>query len=288
MNLRTDLHLHTTASDGRWTPEQLIDQVQRAGIEFFAITDHDSLGSLVRAAELVRDTGLRFLPGVEISSRLNGQTYHLLAFGFDAADPSLNAFVQANEERLAWANHEAVQLLIRAGHAISMDEYDTYTWDRSRGGWKALNFLIDRGLCRDVRSYFGELFGSNLAHPEADFPPPDEVIEVVHRAGGEVILAHPGVPFYNGLDDRRLDQLVEMGLDGLECFATHHDEAITQRFLEYSRRRRLLITGGSDSHGGFAGRSLGHPVVYSHDLTLGRLAEDVIGAEVNGVCGGAR
>jgi hypothetical protein len=230
-------------------------------------------------ARRVRGTGLRFLPGVEISSCLRGQTYHLLAFGFDRADPSLNAFVRANEERLAWANYEAVRLLIQSGYSLSLDEYADYTWDRSRGGWKALNFLIDRGLCRDVRSYFGELFGNHLTHPQADFPSPEEVIQVVHRAGGEVILAHPGVPFYNGLDDRRLDELVEMGLAGLECFATHHDEATTRRFLEYSRRRNLLITGGSDSHGGFAGRELGRPVVYSDDLRLGRLVDDVLGRD---------
>ena len=63
--------------------------MQRAGIEFFAITDHHSLGSLARAAELVRDTGLRFLPGVELSSQLNGQIYHLLAYGFDLENKAL-------------------------------------------------------------------------------------------------------------------------------------------------------------------------------------------------------
>jgi predicted metal-dependent phosphoesterase TrpH len=273
MDLRVDLHLHTTASDGRWTPEQLIAEVQGAGIGLFAITDHDSLGGLPRATEVVRGSGLRFLPGVELSARLNGQLYHLLAYGFDLTDQDLNAFVEANGDRLVGASDDAIRLLVDAGYPISLADYATFAWDRTRGGWKALNFLIDRGICRDVHSYFGELFVDELAHPEADFPPPEVVIDVAQQAGGVVVLAHPGVNFHNGLDIERLDELVEMGLLGLECYSFHHDAEMTRLFLDYCRSRDLLITGGSDCHGGFAGRALGIPPVYAGDLQLGMLEE---------------
>jgi len=273
MDLRADLHLHTTASDGRWPPERLIAELQQASIGLFAVTDHDSLGSLARTAELARDADLRFLPGVELSSRLNGQAYHLLAYGIDPANPALSAFVKANEARLTGASDAALRLLVEAGYAISLDDYAAYTWDRQRGGWKALNFLIDHGMCRDVHSYFDELFTGDLVHPQADFPSPEEVITVAQAAGGAVILAHPGAAFYNGLDDGRLDELVDMGLQGLECFAIYHDEAATHRFLDYCRGRDLLVTGGSDSHGGFAGRTLGVPPVNASDLRLGALEE---------------
>lgn len=276
MDLRVDLHLHTTASDGRWTPEQLVAEVEQAGIGLFAITDHDSLGALASAAEAVRGSGLRFLPGVELSARLNGQLYHLLAYGFDGADRDLNAFAVTNEGRLLSASDDAVRLLAGAGYPISLDDYATFTWDRTRGGWKALNFLIDRGICCDVHSYFSELFADELAHPEADFPAPEVVIDVVRQAGGVVVLAHPGVNFYNGLDIKRLDELVEMGLQGLECYSFHHDAETTRLFLAYCRSRDLLITGGSDCHGGFAGRALGIPPVYAGDLRLGMLEECVV------------
>jgi len=276
MDLRTDLHLHTTASDGRWPPERLIAEVQQTGIGLFAVTDHDSLGSLARTAELIRGTGLRFLPGVELSARLNGQTYHLLAYGIDPEDEDLRALAQSSDARLSGASDEAVRMLDGAGYPISLDEYAAYTWDRERGGWKALNYLIDHGLCQDVHDYFDRLFTGNLAHPQAFFPPPQEVIAVARNAGGTVILAHPGVAFYNGLDHARLDELVDMGLQGLECFATCHDEDATRRFLDYCHSRDLLITGGSDSHGGFAGRTLGRPQVYASDLRLGALEEKVV------------
>ena len=276
LNLRADLHLHTTASDGRWTPQQLIRAVQQAGIGLFSVTDHDSLGGLAETADGVRGTGLRFLPGVELSARLNGQVYHLLGYGFVPAEPRLAAFVQSNGARLHGASDDAVRLLAEAGYPIALDDYASYTWDRQRGGWKALNFLIDQGLCRDVHSYFSDLFGGRIAHPAPDYPSPERVIATVREAGGLVVLAHPGASFYNGLDTRRLDELVEMGLAGVECYSFHHDAKMTRFFLQYCDSRDLLVTGGSDSHGGFAGRALGVPPVYANDLKLGKLLESAV------------
>jgi predicted metal-dependent phosphoesterase TrpH len=275
MDVRTDLHLHTTASDGCWSPEQLITEIRKTGIGLFAVTDHDSLGSLSEVAKRVRGSGLRFLPGVELSVRLDGQVYHLLGYGFDPADPALNAFVEANGALLAGNGDEAIRLLASAGYAVSLEDYDTYRWDRGRGGWKSLNYLIDRGMCHDVSSYMRGVFGE-LGHPQAAFPTPEEAIAAVHRAGGVVVLAHPGAGFYNDADDRRLDELVEMGLQGLECYSFHHTAAATERFLAYCDRRRLLITGGSDCHGGFVGRPLGQPPISASDLRLGVLQDRII------------
>jgi predicted metal-dependent phosphoesterase TrpH len=274
MDLRVDLHLHTTASDGRWPPEQLVDQVRRAGIGFFAVTDHDSLGSLSETAELVRGSGLRFLPGVELSSTLNGQGYHLLAYGFDLENPALRDLVTANNARLTGASDEAVRLLARLGYRVSLDDYARYSWDRRRGGWKGLNYLIDQGICGDVHEYF-RMFEA-IGHPKAEFPPVHEVVECVRQASGVVVLAHPGASFYNGTDVERLDLLVEMGVGGLECFSFHHDEAMTRGYLAYCHSRDLLITGGSDCHGGFAGREIGVPPVFADDLRLGNLEDSVI------------
>jgi predicted metal-dependent phosphoesterase TrpH len=274
MDVRVDLHLHTTASDGRWPPEQLIDEVRRAGIGFFAVTDHDSLGSLAETAERVRGSGLRFLPGVELSSTVNGQTYHLLAFGCDLENPALRELAAANNARLGGSSDEAVRLLAGLGYPVSPDGYAGYTWDRRRGGWKGLNYLIDQGICKDVHEYFRMFDG--IGHPKAEFPAVDQVVETVHGASGVVVLAHPGASFYNGLDVERLDLLVELGVGGLECFSFHHDEAMTRGYLAYCRSRDLLITGGSDCHGGFAGRAIGVPPVLASDLRLGYLEECVI------------
>lgn len=270
MNLQVDLHLHTTASDGRWPPEQLVDELQRLGIGLFSVTDHDALGSVARAAELARERGLRFVPGVELSARSNGQLHHLLGYGFDLHDPALQRLVAANNARLLGASDEAVRELARAGWPISLDEYDAYTYDRRRGGWKALNFLIDQGICQGAHSYFNELF-AEIRHPQAEFPSPADVVATVRGAGGTVVLAHPGAGFYNGAGTELLDPVIDAGVEGLECYSYHHDPAATARFVDYCRRRDLLITGGSDCHGGFVGRPLGQPPVWAADLKLGAL-----------------
>lgn len=274
MDTRADLHLHTTASDGRWPPDQLVDEVRRAGIGFFAVTDHDSLGSVTETAGLVRHSGLRFLPGVELSSRLDGQGYHLLAYGFDVENAELRELAESNNSSLTESSDLAVALLAGLGYPVSLDDYAHYTWDRGRGGWKGLNYLIDQGVCQDVHSYF-RMF-DEIGHPQAEFPLVNEVVECVRRAAGTVVLAHPGAAFYNGIDVARLDLLVEMGVQGLECFSFHHDEAETRGYLEYCHSRDLLITGGSDCHGGFAGRAIGIPPVRAGDLKLGRLVECII------------
>lgn len=275
MDLRADLHLHTTASDGRWPPQQLVAEVQQAGIGLFAVTDHDSLDSLAEAGRLAHAGGLRFLPGVELSSRLNGQLYHLLIYGLDPGNADLAAFVAANNARLMDAGDAAIRLLIEAGHPISWTDYRAYTWDRRRGGWKAFNYALDRGLCHSPREFFDGLF-ANLPYPQPHFPSPEEVIAAARPAGGIVVLAHPGAFFYNGLDMEHLDQLVEMGIKGVECYSVHHDEALTRELLVYCRKRDLLVTGGSDCHGGFVGRPLGLPLVHMSDLRLGVLEEKIL------------
>jgi predicted metal-dependent phosphoesterase TrpH len=276
-HVRADLHLHTIASDGRWGPGKLIEELLKVGVGLFSVTDHDSLGSLAETAVRVQDSGLCFLPGVELSARLDGQLYHLLGYGFDPTEPELNRFVEANGAMLQGASDDAVRLLAEAGHPVSLDDYAAFTWDRHRGGWKALNYLIDRGLCQDIRGYFDVLFAGELVHPQPEFPPPEEVIAVIRQARGLVSLAHPGALFYNGVDERLLDRLVEMGLAGVECYSFHHDQAITRGLLAYCQRRDLLITGGSDCHGGFVGRPLGIPPIRVKDLRLGVLEERTIG-----------
>jgi len=266
--------LHTTASDGTWTPEQLVAAAQQAGIGLMAVTDHDSLAGVERAVAAARGNGMRVLPGIELSARLNGQLYHLLAYGVDLAHPALNEFVAENTRQATVANDRALRLLVEAGYPITLEDAAAYQNDPSRGGWTVLNFLIDRGLCRDMAGYF-RLFSGSLRHPQPEFGSVAEAVAAAQAAGGTVILAHPGVRFYNGLSDQRLADLVAMGVAGLECYSCQQDELATRRFLEFCRRRALLVTGGSDCHGTFVQRPIGIPELYAHDLVLGRLVDAV-------------
>jgi predicted metal-dependent phosphoesterase TrpH len=280
--VRVDLHIHTTASDGCWSPEQLVEQVERVGIGCFAVADHDTIGSVERAHVLARARGLEFVRGVEISSKLDGRLMHVLAYGYDPACEVFGRFLQENARRLSDYNDELVWMLIDAGYALDYAEYLEYRWDRHRGGWKSLNFLIDKGLCRDVHSFFNELFVEELAVHFPEFPPPAEVVGLILEADGIPVWAHPANSLSkNGQnppadDEEIVARMVDAGVQGLECFTCHHDDEWTRRCLEWAARYDLLVTGGSDSHGGFVGRQLGRPVVHLDDLRLGGIAERIL------------
>jgi predicted metal-dependent phosphoesterase TrpH len=271
--MRADLHIHTTASDGRWTPEQVVAKVLDRGIGLFAVTDHDSVANVPLAGALAQEVGLAFLSGVEISTLVDGHLFHVLAYGFDLGNPALAALLQENQARLDQADDHIIHRLIAAGYEIDLDDYVAYEYDRTRGGWRVLNFLIDRGLCTGPRDYFDDLV-SQFPAEWPPFPHPAEAIAVMREAGGVPVLAHPGASLnYTGVTEEALRPFLDFGIAGLECYACHHDEATTCFCLDWCNRHDLLITGGSDCHGGFVGRELGVPVVDTADLRLGELAE---------------
>jgi predicted metal-dependent phosphoesterase TrpH len=277
--MRTDLHIHTIASDGRWTTEQVVTEIQARGIGLFAIADHDSVASVPLAETLAREAGLAFLRGVEISTLLDGRLFHVLAYGFDIGDPRLTAFLHENRAKLDQQNDNIVRCLIAAGYEIDLDDYVAYEDDPTRGGWKVLNFLIDRKFCTGPQDYFDKLV--NPLRPEwPAFPHPADAIAVIREAGGVPILAHPGASLRQvGVTEETLRPFLDFGIAGLECYACYHDEDTTRFCLEWCERHGLLITGGSDSHGGFVGRELGVPVIDFADLWLGELEERMIANE---------
>lgn len=272
--MRVDLHIHSTASDGRWPPEQLIHSVRRAGIGLFAVADHDTVANVLPVEQAVRGSGLGFIRAVEISTMLNGHNFHILGYGLDPHHPELLHLLSENRENMESMNRQAIEVLRAAGYDISHDEYESYEDDPLRGGWKALNLFIDRGFCSDVDDFFRRLFTGDMALTMPGFASSDEAIRVIHDAGGKAVCAHPAYSAQHDLT--RLDQLVDQRLDGLECYSPYHDQATTQRLVGYCRARELLITAGSDCHGGFVDRALGQPEAHVDDLNLDALLDHII------------
>jgi predicted metal-dependent phosphoesterase TrpH len=274
--MRADLHIHTTASDGRWPPEQLISEIRAHSIGFFAITDHDTIDNVEQVETLARGSGLAFLRGVEVSTWLDEHYVHILAYGFDSSNAALLALLHQNRRKIIQSNQEAIHKLIARGFPIDPEDFETYEYDRTRGGWKALNFLIDRGFCTGVSSYWNLGIGSSSVH--RTFPHPAKAIAAIREAGGVPILAHPGATWTgNGnVNEAALGPLLDAGIAGIECYHRHNDEATTQFCLDWCARHELITTVGSDCHGGLVDRELGFPAVDTADLTLGELEDRII------------
>ncbi len=272
--MRADLHIHTVASDGTWTPEEVVARVRAAGIGLFAVADHDTLEGALAVADAVRRTpgAPAFLPAVEISTALNSTLIHILGYGVRPDDPPLIDLLRANRERLEWVNEETLRRMKAAGYPVDLEAYAVYENDPRRGGWKGLNFLIDTGLCRDVRDFFERIFVDPVRPPMPDFPHPAEAIVRIRAAGGVPVLAHPGASLRHlGPIEETLAPFLEFGIAGVECHTPYHSPETTARCRAFCARHGLLVTGGSDCHGEFADRQLGIPPVTVEELHLGDL-----------------
>lgn len=277
MSVRADLHIHTTASDGTWTPAELIAEAQKQQLGLIAVTDHDSVANVAEAMTLAAAAGITLLPAAEICSTKEDLSFHILGYGIDIHNKQLLELMQHNEALLEQKDVDSIHLLARDGWPVDEAEFARYTYDRRRGGWRALSYLIDKGLCTGVGDFFKRIFTPehDLGFPE--FPPISEVIAAIHAAGGAALCAHAASGFHGPGLERVLDILRTEKFDGFECYHSNHSEEGTQRLLQHCKKHGLLISGGSDCHGTFVpGRRLGQPLVTADMLRLdGLLPQDI-------------
>lgn len=252
-----DLHIHTIASDGCWTPQEVVGQIRKAGIKVFSITDHDTTASIDETSRLTEGENLIFIPGVEISSTFEGKLYHILGYGIDPHNVELQNLLLENTRLMIKKDDDTIHMLMEEGHILDFSEYLSYEYDAGRGGWKTLNFLIDKGLCRDAGDFFNRLFTGNSKIPFPTFSLPRKVISLIQGAGGVAVLAHPGgsLDSKNNLSFSELEKVLEgfhgSGIDGIECYHPAHDSEMTEFYLKWATGKGLLVTGGSDCHGDF-------------------------------------
>jgi hypothetical protein len=279
--VRVDIHIHTQASDGVWSPEELLQEVRREEIELFAVTDHDTTANVEETARLARQAELRFLRGVEFNTGLDGRIVHILGYDIDLASAPLQELAEGNRRMMAETDYRILQLLEREGYPIDWEKFEAYDYDRSRGGFKGLNFCIDEGFCSDVSDFFGRLFAAPRRLPYPEYPHPAAAIAAIRSAGGVPVLAHPfgSIGGAGSADWQALfRRLLEAGIAGMECHTPYHSEEQSAAARAFCDEHGLLITGGSDTHGHFTvRRKLGRPKVFAHQLRLGELLERAAG-----------
>lgn len=267
--MRSDLHIHTTASDGSWDPQQLLREIKNTGIEAFAVTDHDTVASVKEAEKLAAAAGLVFLPGIEINTTKDGHNYHILGYGINTTDSGLLDLCRHNQDLMEERDNYSIETLEEKGAAVSTAEFASYSYDRHRGGWKGLSYLIDKGVCVDVNDFFKRVFTAENGLYFPEFPSVAEAVDVIHNAGGIAICAHLASSFHGGGIDSLLPHVADEKLDGFECYHSQHTEENSRLLAEYCKEKGIFISGGSDTHGPFVpGRILGRPEIHSSMLNL--------------------
>ncbi len=259
--MRIDLHTHSSVSDGTETPAHLVRAAATAGLDVISLSDHDTFDGLREAAAESVSAGVRVVPGVEISTQLDGVSVHLLGYGELAGDAALEAELAKVRRGRGGRVPAMLDLLRDLGMPI-----DEETLERTRGGSPSIGrpHVADAMVALGYVGDRAEAFDKYLADDGPAFVPRyapalARAVDLVHAAGGVAVVAHPwGRGSRQALSERRLADLVSRhGLDGVEVDHHDHDPAARRELRRIADRLGLLATGSSDYHG--TGKT-GHPL----------------------------
>jgi predicted metal-dependent phosphoesterase TrpH len=242
-----DLHTHTTASDGRCTPEELVARAAAAGVRVLAVTDHDTIAGCAAAADACARAKMTFVPGIEVTAVVDGADIHVLGY-FVTNSPALLSFLAEQRLRRVERVREMVDRLTSHGIALDVDAILAPTLaDSSKAvgrPWIA-RALVEGGHVPNI----AEAFNRWLSRGRPGFvtrigASPEEVFERIHAGGGIASLAHPVLLKH----DEWLPRYAQNGLDALEVYHSDHDELTTAHYLGIAKTLRLGVSGGSDYH----------------------------------------
>ncbi|WP_295919432.1 PHP domain-containing protein [Anaerovibrio lipolyticus] len=247
--MSSDLHMHTTSSDGRLTPEELVDAAKAAGLNYIAITDHDTVDGIRQLYEagLYPAKGIKIIPGIEFSAHHELHEIHILGYNIDIYDKvladRLNDVVEARWLRFS----SIVQKLQEMDYDISETDVleiagDSTSISRSH----IAQALMKKGAFGSVKECFDKVLGKGCpAYVSHFLLEPEEIIDLIKQSGGIPVLAHPRLIH----DDELVEELLKKGIEGVEAIYPKHSPEDTQRYIDMANKYNLMITGGSDFHG---------------------------------------
>ena len=241
-----DLHLHTRFSDGTFTPEELVLQAQKNGLACIALTDHDTVEGCASAAAACAAVQMEFIPGAELTAEHDDIEVHILGYFLDIADEKFLARIATFQSVRQSRIHEMVAALNKLGIPLKAEAVFELANCRSPGRPHVARALVKDKLIGSLDEAFERFLkkGRPAWVPKTKMSAL-EAVELIHRAGGLAVIAHPGL---NRTDDI-IPALVAAGMDGIECFHTKHSTVMAERYLEIAEQHHLLVTGGSDCHG---------------------------------------
>ena len=248
--------MHSTHSDGTDTPSRLVELASEAGLAAIALTDHDTTTGVAEAMEAGRQKGLRVLSGVEITCEYGGKSMDMLGFCFDSGAAELQKQLDRIQQGRRERNLEIIGKLNALGFDITYDEVAAEadkTDGKIVGRPHFATVMIRKGIVTERQEAFDKyLAEGGAAYVQKLAVSPGECTAMIRNAGGVAVLAHPKlVRFPAGEDiDSLLTNLKNAGLEGLECYYSLHSEEETTCYLELAKKYELLVTGGSDYHGG--------------------------------------
>ncbi|MCI9446585.1 MAG: PHP domain-containing protein [Lachnospiraceae bacterium] len=248
---RIDLHTHSTESDGTLTPQELMEHAKETGLSAIALTDHDSIGGIAKARPVAESLGLELVPGVELSTDLDGQEVHILGYYIDETNPDflerLSDFVDGRDKR----NEKMITLLQQEGFDITMEklyaQFPDSVITRAHFG----RYLVEQGFVKDRATVFAEYLGDGCkCYVPREKITPFEAIKLIKLGHGLAFFAHPVLCHmeHEQLHDFIRD-LKDAGLVGIEAMYSMNKPGDEEKMRKFADEFDLLVSGGSDFHG---------------------------------------
>lgn len=258
-NCILDLHVHSHYSDGTMSPETILHEAITKGVTLLAIADHNQLDGSIELVKHALGHPINVISGVELDSLYGDIDVHILAYDFDMTHEGFRDFVHENRACLDETSHRLIDKMSRhlALEGFHMDAYEAFDHTRHLGGWKALHFLKSFNLIDELMEGLAFYNDYECGYDQVAFKSVKAVCDLIHTAGGLAILAHPGVTFKDHPIEDVLQVMLTFGIDGIECYYPRHDETMTQKCVVFCKDNNLLITSGSDCHGGFGRTEIG-------------------------------
>lgn len=247
-----DLHIHTTCSDGTYSPEEVVELAREKNLEVIAITDHDTIDGVERGAKKAKEFGIEFINGIELSTNYQGKEIHILGYFLNLKDEKLVNKLQELRNQRITRTDEIIEKLKEFRIEISKEEVMKEVKGDLISRTHIASVLLKKGYVNTRKAAFRRYLGDRGAAyvPRKNFTPMDAV-KLLKENGALAFIAHPKlIPWGEKKTFKLVDELKSMGLDGLETYYPSFSEIDKVYYKKMCEKRGMIPSGGSDFHGG--------------------------------------
>jgi hypothetical protein len=244
---RIDLHIHTTASDGSFTPSEVVEEAKRQGLSTIAITDHDTVAGVADAIERGRELGIEVIAGIELTTYYKDKRIDILGYQIDFNNQQLLEVIDNLQNSREFRARQILNKLSDLGIDLDFDRLKEISGDTGVGRPHIARLMVEEGYVQGMQEAFDNYLedGGPAYVPKYQLKPED-AIKLIKDAEGLVVLAHPGII----ADNEIVKKLIACnGIDGIEVYYSKHTEEETNYYLSLAQKNNLIVTGGSDCHG---------------------------------------
>lgn len=273
--IKADMHVHTYASDGLFSPEEVVSFAQSAGLKALAVTDHDTTFNTEKVNTLCQNAAINGINGIEVSAYDGVTKVHTLGYGFNLHDANFVKFLDDLREGSLQRAEDIITKLNRCGVRLSFDEAvaQRFSAGTPLHVMHIARACVKKGYAKSPFEFYRQYLTSGApAFSNICRPSPEAAVRAINEAGGIAVLAHPGrIELEKTELYALIKRLVAAGLGGIEAVYSAHTAIETAYFKEIAEEFGLLVTGGSDTHYSGGSKAIGGPVFYLSEQLRQRL-----------------